>query len=58
MTHRNFGRSPRMYEPPSPRSSLWRSLLSAATEGLGLTILLVTACCLALLLGAVMGGAQ
>lgn len=58
MTHRNFGRSPRMYEPPPPRSSLCRSLLSAATEGLGLIVLLVTACCLALLLGAVMGGAQ
>ena len=53
MTHRPS----RMYEPP-PRRSLWRSLLSAATEGLGLILLLITASCLALLLGAVMGGAQ
>ena len=58
MTHRNFGRPSRMYEPPPPRRGLWRCVLSAATEGLGLVLLLITASCLALLLGAVMGGAQ
>ena len=54
MTPRNFGRPRRMYEPP-PRRSLWRSLLSAAAEGLALIFLMIGAYCLALLLYAMFG---